>query len=208
MRNLDTNYLASIQVSSAGQCNAKINLRLQDRELVMLKGNNIVLRPVQEKDLEYLYSVHTDIANRGDYFPIGVRSEPAFRKDFQENGFWSKEDGLLLIEGPEHEIVGHIEYYKTLQYLDEYELSYQLYSEKYWGKGYTSQAVSLLVAYIFSKLKTNRIRLVIHPDNKGSRKVAEKCGFTYEGIARGAWFHNGANHDVSIYSILRDEVQR
>jgi RimJ/RimL family protein N-acetyltransferase len=47
---------------------------------------------------------------------------------------------------------------------------------------------------------------VIHPDNSGSRRVAEKCGFQHEGTARGAWYNQGRHHDVEIYSILHSEV--
>jgi [ribosomal protein S5]-alanine N-acetyltransferase len=69
------------------------------------------------------------------------------------------------------------------------------------------EAVDLLVRYLFSRLKNNRIRLIIHPENLASCRVAEKCGFTYEGTARGAWYYRGTNHDVEVYAILRDEVK-
>lgn len=36
-------------------------------------------------------------------------------------------------------------------------------------------------------------------------RVAEKCGFTYEGVARGAFFNAGTNHDVAVYSLLRTD---
>ena len=172
----------------------------------MLKGDSILLRPILEKDLDFLYAMHMDISNRGDYFPIGVMSESAFRKHFHEDGFWDKGEGMLVIEDKDANVVGHMEVIKTVNYLDELELSYQLYSDKYSGRGYITQAVNLTVAYIFRRMKVNRIRLVIHPENKASMRIAEKCGFTYEGIARGAWFHNGKNHDTAIYSILRDEA--
>jgi RimJ/RimL family protein N-acetyltransferase len=42
--------------------------------------------------------------------------------------------------------------------------------------------------------------------NAASRRVAEKCGFKLEGIARGAMFHRGQNYDLEMYSILRAEV--
>jgi len=102
--------------------------------------------------------------------------------------------------------LGHIEFFKTVSYLDELELSYQIYEQAARGRGYVTEAVDLLVRYLFSRLKVNRIRLVIHPDNRASCRVAEKCGFTHEGTARGAWYHCGKNHDVDVYAILRDEV--
>ncbi len=152
----------------------------------MLKGRSISLRPVWENDLDPLYSFHLDIDNRGDYFPRGVLSQPDFRRQFQESGFWSKEEGMLLIVSPKDDILGHIEFFKTVNYLDEYELSYQVYAAEQRGKGVASEAVNLLVRYLFETKRVNRIRLVIHPDNLASRRLAEKCGFRHEGTARGA----------------------
>lgn len=174
----------------------------------MLKGTIITLRPVWETDIDKLYNFHLDIDNRGDYFPRGVLSQPDFRKQFHETGFWSKEaeEGMLIIISPSDEILGHIEFFKTVNYLDEYELSYQLYDTEQRGKGVTTEAVNLMVRYIFETKRVNRIRLVIHPDNLASRRLAEKCGFKHEGTARGAWYHNGKHQDVEIYAILHEDV--
>jgi RimJ/RimL family protein N-acetyltransferase len=172
----------------------------------MLKGKLIALRPVHDSDLEKLYDFHVDIQNRGDYFPRGILSQPAFQKGFQENGFWSKEDGMLVIVNSADQILGHIEFFKTVNYLDEFELSYQIYDAEQRGKGVMTEAVIMMVKYLFETKQMNRIRLVIHPDNAASQRLAEKCGFTHEGTARGAWYNKGRHNDVEIYSILHDDV--
>lgn len=77
--------------------------------------------------------------------------------------------------------MGHIEFFKTVNYLDELELSYQIYDQAARGHGYATEAVNLLVWYLFGRLKTNRFRLIIHPKNCVSRRLAEKCGFTLAG---------------------------
>jgi RimJ/RimL family protein N-acetyltransferase len=171
----------------------------------MLKGETITLRLIRESDLEQLYNFHEDIANRGQYFPIGVIPEPMFRKRFANTGFWENEEGMLLIVDSNDVIVGHIEFFQTVSYLDELELSYHIYSKEYTGKGIATEAVNLMTGYLFGRKKNNRIRLIIHPDNLASQRVAEKCGYTHEGTARGAWFHNGRNHDVEVFALLRKE---
>ena len=172
----------------------------------MLKGKSISLRPIQDADLPQLYSFHTDIDNRGDYFPRGVLSQPAFQKEYQETGFWSINEGMLVIVSPDDLILGHIEFFKTVNYLDEFELSYQVYGTEQRGKGVATEAVQMLVSYLFETKRVNRIRLVIHPDNLASRRLAEKCGFRHEGTARGAWYHKGKHQDVEIYALLHDDV--
>jgi RimJ/RimL family protein N-acetyltransferase len=131
-----------------------------------------------------------------------VRSESAFRREFAETGFWQRDEGMLLIVEPGGEIAGHIEFYVPISYWDAFELSYLLYDERFAGRGYVTEAVQLLVDYLFGSKKQHRIQLVIVPENAASRRIAEKCGFVLEGMARGAFYTAGRNHDVVVYSLL------
>jgi RimJ/RimL family protein N-acetyltransferase len=70
-----------------------------------------------------------------------------------------------------------------------------------------TEALSVLAQYLFAARKINRLQLAIMRPNTASKRVAEKCGFTFEGVARGAIFHHGANHDLDIYSLLRAELR-
>ena len=132
-------------------------------------------------------------------------SEPEFRRTFAENGFWQKEEGTLLIVTNEGEMAGHIEFFKPVSYWDAFELSYQLYERRFAGRGHATEAVQLLVDYLFAAKKQHRIHLVIVPENAASRRIAEKCGFVLEGTVRGAFFNSGRNQDVLLYSLLRPD---
>jgi RimJ/RimL family protein N-acetyltransferase len=171
----------------------------------MLTGSRSLLRPIRESDLDALYAAHTNIANRGAFFPLGVKSESAFKRDFAESGLWQREEGTLLIETLDGELAGHIEFFKPVSYWDAFELSYQLYDDRFAGRGLVTEAVQLLVGYLFATKKQHRIQLVIVPENAASRRIAEKCGFALEGTARGAFYNQGRNQDVLIYSLLRDD---
>lgn len=171
----------------------------------MLEGNDIRLRPVRRSDLDRLYEAHVDIRTRGGYFPLGVMSEPAFHREFEEHGFWQKTEGMLLIVTADDELAGHIEFFRPVSYWDAFELSYQLYDERLAGRGYMTEAVRLLVDYLFATKKEHRIHLVIVPGNAASQRIAEKCGFVLEGTVRGAFFNDGWNQDVALYSLLRTD---
>ena len=172
----------------------------------MLKGTTITLRPVLESDLDAFYAHYVDIGNRGDYYPRSIISETALKKRFAESGFWEKDEGTLLICDDTAQMIGYIEFFKTVNYLDEYEIGYLIFQPEHRGKGATTEAVNLMVRYLFETKRVNRIRLIIHPDNASSRRVADKCGFRHEGTARGAWFNKGKHQDVEVYAVLRDEV--
>jgi len=171
----------------------------------VLAGQTVTLRPVREADLDELYDAHTNIRNRGAYFPLGIVSQTGFRKEFAEHGFWQKTEGMLIIESPDREIAGHIEFFRPVSYWDAFELSYQLYNDQYTGRGFVTEAVQLLVDYLFGAKKENRIQLVIVGDNAASRRIAEKCGFVLEGTARGAFFNGGRSQDVLLYSMVRTD---
>jgi RimJ/RimL family protein N-acetyltransferase len=50
-----------------------------------------------------------------------------------------------------------------------------------WGKGYGSQALSLLVAHLFQEMALREVRLDTWTGNARMRGVAEKCGFSETG---------------------------
>jgi RimJ/RimL family protein N-acetyltransferase len=112
---------------------------------------------------------------------------------------------MLLIVTAKDEVAGHIEFFRPVSYWDAFELSYQLYDERHAGRGYASEAVELLVDYLFGAKREHRIHLVIVPENAASRRIAEKCGFVLEGTVRGAFFNDGRNQDVLLYSLLRTD---
>lgn len=174
----------------------------------MLKGPTITLRPILESDLTELYAHHINIANRGDYYPRGFMSEVTFKKHFHESGLWSKDEGTLLIIDNSGKMIGNIEFFKTVGYMDEYEIGYIIFDPAHRGKGATTEALNILVRYLFQTKRMNRLRLIIHPDNAASRRIAEKCHFKHEGTARGAWFNNGKHQDVEVYALLREEALR
>jgi len=171
----------------------------------MLEGRRVRLRPVRQADLDELYEAHIAIGTRGPYYPLGVQSESAFRREFADHGFWQKTEGTLLIVTPHGDIAGHIEFFRPVPYWDAFELAYQLHDERHAGRGYVTEALQLLVDYLFAAKKEHRLHLVIVPDNAPSRRIAEKCGFTLEGTIRGAFFNQGRNQDVLMYSLLRTD---
>jgi len=132
----------------------------------VLVGELIQLRLVREQDLGALFELMTDLDSRGAYFPLGVMSEPALRAAFAKNGFWDKDEGMLLMVTGD-DIVGEIEYFPITHYLQGYEISYQLFGSGHAGQGYTTEAVNLLTRYLFAGKRVNRMQLNIPPGQRG-----------------------------------------
>src|ERR1044072_9623542 len=167
----------------------------------MIRGSKVTLRTVRETDVDKLFVLWSDIRNRGEYYPHGILSETSFKKDFHETGFWTDAYRQLLICNKEDQVVGAVFVFKIQSYFNGVEIGYILFEEASRNKGYVTEAVSLFVKHLFSSETINRIQLVVDPRNLASRRVAAKCGFKFAGIARGAFFQKGKNHDLEDYSI-------
>ena len=73
------------------------------------------------------------------------------------------------------------------------------------GRGAATQAVRLLARWAFAELGLARLELTCGPDNAASQRVAERCGFSREGLLRSHVPFKGARRDSVIYSLLPGE---
>jgi RimJ/RimL family protein N-acetyltransferase len=72
-------------------------------------------------------------------------------------------------------------------------------------KGYGTEAVQLMVDYLFLSKDLVRIQAMVDVRNKASQRVVEKSGFQREGKIRKCLFNRGEWKDYCLYSILRQE---
>jgi RimJ/RimL family protein N-acetyltransferase len=171
----------------------------------MIRGRTIALRVVRESDLDALLAFENDLERRGAFVPPRLNPEPAYRKQFQETGFLGDDAGRLLIVDGEDRILGVVGYFRTAFYLDGFELAYSLYDVERRGGGLVTEAVGLLVGWLFALKKIARLQIAFMPENGASRRVAEKNGFRFEGVLRQAIFIHGRNVDAELWSLLREE---
>lgn len=102
-------------------------------------------------------------------------------------------------------MIGNIGFYRMK--LEHYrsEAGYSTLPE-FNGKGYVTEALQAIINYGFSTMKLHSIEALVDPDNIGSIKVLEKCGFEKEGHIKENWFFNGTFLDTVIYSKLNKGV--
>jgi ribosomal-protein-alanine N-acetyltransferase len=55
-------------------------------------------------------------------------------------------------------------------------------SQEYSNRGLTTRAVRELSRYAMEELRMHRIEIALRPENAASKRVAEKAGFTFEGL--------------------------
>lgn len=171
----------------------------------MLVGEKVIVRTIRHADLDRLYDLMADVRAMGDYWPLHMESEIRRQQEVVGNGAWDGERALLLITDRAHRIVGQILFFKSAPYHNAYEIAYRIYHPTDWGRGYMTEAVRLLVAFLFDARPVDRIQATTLPDNTGSQQVLKNNGFEFEGVMRRVLFHRGRAQDLHLFSIVRGE---
>ena len=172
----------------------------------MIRGPNIKVRHIYRSDLPALIPLLNELEVRGEYLPNGLLSPVELEKRFDLDGMSNDNFERLLIVNGEAKVVGTIWHFKSVPYFNAREIGYTMLSAEHRGAGMASEAVALLSRHLFDSLLINRLEIRMDTHNLASEKVAIKCGFTKEGVARGANFVRGHHVDMHVYALLRQEL--
>ena len=101
------------------------------------------------------------------------------------------------------EVIGGISIVKLDEKNYSCEIGYCM-SRKYWGKGIMSEALRVVINYLFSEVGFNRIAAKHDTNNIASGKVMIKSGMKYEGTLREVKLRNDKEfYDLAVYGILK-----
>ncbi|MEG0254217.1 MAG: GNAT family protein [Vagococcus sp.] len=73
------------------------------------------------------------------------------------------------------------------------------------GKGYGTEAIKLVVDFVFNKLNLNRLQLEVYSHNPKGIRAYEKAGFVYEGRRRQVLKIRNEFSDEIIMAILKED---
>jgi RimJ/RimL family protein N-acetyltransferase len=171
----------------------------------MICGNTVKLRHIEECELDSVIKLLNDIRLRGEFLGTKLISPHKLKKEFAENALSSDSSERLLIIDGYGRIVGIILHFTNAHYSTAREIGFQIFDVQARGKGYATEAVRLLVEYLFKSFTLNRLEVRMDTRNKASENVALKCGFVKEGSLRQSLFVRGKYIDLNLYGLLREE---
>ncbi|MGM9721136.1 MAG: GNAT family N-acetyltransferase [Candidatus Egerieousia sp.] len=169
----------------------------------------LIIRTPQESDVHDIFVLMSDleIAAITGFRPMNTFSE-AEGKIRRE-----KEGGLMFCISEKNlpeKVLGVFEItpHKTNTVSGEkcnYEICYFLHKQAR-GKGYMTEVVERMKCYLFDERMADSLTIAVLPRNDASRRVALKCGFTYEGLERKC----GMNYldevvDLEYYTLYKEE---
>ncbi|GGB59397.1 acetyltransferase [Lentibacillus populi] len=77
--------------------------------------------------------------------------------------------------------------------------------KEYWGKGYGSEGLKLLLNYVFYEMNLHRVSLKVFSFNDRAIHLYTKMGFKQEGNSRQSLFREGEWYDIIHMGLLQNE---
>lgn len=85
------------------------------------------------------------------------------------------------------------------------ELGIGLGERAYWGQGYGTDAVRVMLRYAFTELNLRRVTLGVFAYNSRAINAYKKAGFKVEGRLRQHLARDGQRDDMIVMGVLREE---
>jgi RimJ/RimL family protein N-acetyltransferase len=172
-------------------------------ELVHLTEDNPEVMAVQlfrwNRDTEWYRFLDTD--------PPRLFSEKKV-KEFQEKNLEKDNSGGLFFHIRtllDDTLIGFIGLFDLFLHHGDSLVAIALGERKFWGKGYGTDAMKIILRYAFNELNLRKVGLIVFEYNLRAIRSYEKVGFIPEGRIRGAILRDGRRWDWLCMGILREE---
>ncbi|MEH1128513.1 GNAT family N-acetyltransferase [Micromonospora sp. CPCC 206061] len=189
-----------VQVDELTARRAKVFGRAQP----ILHAKEATLRRPDERDIDAMVAACSDL----DAVRYTTVPTPYRRKDAEEFAFriapfgWARGAGAVFaITDPADTWVGNIDLRISADDPLIGEVGFLVAPEAR-GRGYATAALRAVCEWAFAEVGLARVKWRAHVGNVASRRVAEKAGFTMEGMLRGDLAHRGERRDAWIASLL------
>ena len=171
----------------------------------MLEGKTVNLRVIEKEDIPLLNEWANNLDVGGDYEFSRQVSRAEMEKNFDK--FLSEPSPVewktFIIEKKDGTKIGYVVHFNTVHPAGKMqEIGYVLIPNER-GKGYCTEAVRMIVDYLFLTKELVCIQAMVDVRNVASQRVLEKASFRKEGTIRKRFFLRGEWTDNSVYSILR-----
>jgi len=166
----------------------------------LLEGKRVNLRVVEKEDLPLVaeYENNPEFWGELAVYPLLQKPKADFEKEYDKR---PPEENWFFIEKKDGTRIGTIFHFLEGRQL---EIGYALIQSER-GKGYCTEAVKIMIDYLFLSKEITRIQAHTDVRNVVSQKILEKAEFKKEGTIRKYAFVSGQWRDALLYSILREE---
>jgi len=175
-------------------------------EKPILKAETIYLRPLGPEDAEAIFASLSDEESMrltGTQQTFTLEQVQAFYAKVPDAE--DRVDYAIVLKDDPDTMVGEV----VLNNFDfenkSADFRIALSNQKYFGKGYGSQATKLIIKHGFEVLDLHRIELEVFDFNPRAIHVYKKAGFIQEGIKRDVLLWDGKYQSAIVMSMLKSD---
>ena len=172
----------------------------------MLQGKKTFLRPLELDDIPIFYQWYND--QNLNYWANAAwpLSTMLSEEEIEERFFTPQKDGSRYLILNEKQVpIGTVGYRDVNLPARSAVLFIVIGESDYWNRGYGTDALKVLIDYLFYQWNFHRLSLDLWDGNLRALKAYEKLGFKVEGRLRQARFVLGEYRDGILMGLLRDE---
>ena len=173
-----------------------------------LRDASLVLRPWRNGDAQALIDAcqDPDIPRwTAVPSPYGERDAFAYLARAEADRLAGRELGLAVVEEPGGELLGSCALARFDWQDRKAEIGYWVAASAR-QRSVGSRAARLLATWGIEQLALERVELLANPANEGSQRLAERAGFTREGLLRSYRRRKGEREDLIMFSLLREDL--
>ena len=174
-----------------------------------LTGKKLYLRGIEEEDLEGRYFDWLNDYEVTKYMESGSfpNTVEKMQEYFKNVGRSNNNVLLAIVDKKTDKHIGNVRL-GPINWIHRTSFLGIMIGEKdFWGKGYGTEALKLIMDYAFNRLNLHKISAGMNASNKPSIRAYEKAGFKVEGQRKDELYVNGEYHDVIIMGLTKEDFQ-
>ncbi|MEX0651398.1 MAG: GNAT family protein [Actinomycetota bacterium] len=175
--------------------------------MTRLAGEHMSLRPYRVDEAAILESTWADaewFAPKG----TGPRELTArVRERIRRSGSFTEGALILAIEA-RGRLIGEVQARQPVNGLPPgvFELGIELFDDADRGHGLGADAVVALTRHLFDDQGAHRVQLTTDVENAAMRRVAERLGYTFEGVLRSFMPGPDGPRDYAMYAVTKHDA--
>ena len=178
-----------------------------------LETERLILRPFTINDAEAMYHNWANDPEVTEYLSWSAHESVNVTSKILKSWVTQYEDleyyqWAITLKEEDNMPIGSISIVGKKELIKSVSMGYCI-GKRWWSKGITSEALTILIKFFFEEVGVNRLVAEHDPANPNSGKVMEKCGFKYEGTLRSAiWTPHQGLTDSVVYAILAEDYKQ
>lgn len=170
----------------------------------MLKGNLILLRAIEESDLETIQAWNFDEDTTRFFSPRLPNNMLEQRKWFESQINRADKKKLMIVDASTETPIGLL----GLMNIDHVNKNCEIgitIDNNYRGKPHSLDAMQTALHFLFYEFSMQLVYLTVFAENKRAISFFEKLGFSNSGTLRQMVYKAGKYHDILWMSVTREE---